>query len=276
MSERLVQDMRHAAHGAEIQPDNAGHALIAYARVADASLARIRLSGRAPVLAVLIAMAACACELVHRPRLVVLTGGPGAGKTAVLEVAQRELCRHVVVLPEAASILWRGQFPRRDSLPARKATQRSIAKLQIELERMTIEEGHAALILCDRGTLDGLAYWPGEPDEYLAELGSSRARELGRYDAVIHMRTPPAHNGYTRSPYRTETAEEAVRIDEQILSAWSGHPHRFVIDSQVDFLAKLRGALAAIRLEVPSCCATAGTSHATVMEHVAPIADPAR
>jgi predicted ATPase len=221
-------------------------------------------------------MPACACDLVHRPRLVVLTGGPGAGKTAVLEVAQRELCRHAVVLPEAASILWRGQFPRRASLPARKATQRAIAKLQLELQRMTIEEGHAALILCDRGTLDGLAYWPGDPAEYLTELGSSRERELVRYDAVIHLRTPPAHNGYTRSPYRTETAEEAVSIDEKILAAWSGHAHRYIVDSDADFLAKLDRALAAIRREIPPCCAGAGTSHAKGIEHVGPVADPAR
>jgi hypothetical protein len=56
----------------------------------------------------------CSCAAVdHVPRLVVLTGGPGAGKTATLEVVQRELSRHVVVVPEAASILWKGGFPRR-------------------------------------------------------------------------------------------------------------------------------------------------------------------
>ena len=38
----------------------------------------------------------------------VLTGGPGAGKTAVLEVVRRTFCEHVTVLPEAASILFMG------------------------------------------------------------------------------------------------------------------------------------------------------------------------
>jgi len=37
------------------------------------------------------------------PRIVV-TGGPGAGKTAVLEIARRELA-HVEILPEAATIV---------------------------------------------------------------------------------------------------------------------------------------------------------------------------
>ncbi|HEY5923530.1 MAG TPA: ATP-binding protein [Kofleriaceae bacterium] len=197
----------------------------------------------------------CSCDLTHAPRVIALTGGPGAGKTAVLEVAQRELCRHVVVLPEAASILWRGLFPRRDSLPARKAAQRAIAKLQVELQRMTIEEGHAAMILCDRGTLDGAAYWPGDPSEYFAELHSSRADEIERYHAVIHLRTPPAHNGYTRAnPYRSETAAEAFELDERILAAWTGHPRRYIVDSEPDFLVKLTRALELLRREVPLCC----------------------
>jgi predicted ATPase len=198
---------------------------------------------------------ACHCDLAHEVRLIAVTGGPGAGKTAILEVAQRELCQHVIVLPEAASILWRGQFPRRPSLPARKAAQRSIAKLQVELQRMTIEEGQASIILCDRGTLDGLAYWPGDPNEYLAELGSTRERELARYHAVIHLRTPPANNGYTvASPHRTETAEEAALLDAKILAAWAGHPNHHVIASQTDFLDKLQQALAVIRSELPACC----------------------
>ena len=197
----------------------------------------------------------CTCDLVHTPRLVVVTGGPGAGKTAVLEVAQRELCRHVVVLPEAASILWQGRFPRRTTLAARKAAQRTIAKLQLELQRMTLEEGHAAVVLCDRGTLDGLAYWPGEPEEYLAALGTTREQELARYHAVIHLRTPPAHNGYSHAnPYRTETAEEAAKLDEAILAAWAGHQRRVVIESEQDFFVKLSKALAAIREQLPDCC----------------------
>ena len=72
---------------------------------------------------------ACACDVGHSPRLVVLTGGPGAGKTAVLEVVQTNFCRHVVVLPEAASILWKGGFPRGQSAPAQRAAQRTIVRL---------------------------------------------------------------------------------------------------------------------------------------------------
>jgi predicted ATPase len=198
----------------------------------------------------------CSCTLEHPPKLVVLTGGPGAGKTAVLEVAQRLLCRHVVVLPEAASILWRGQFPRHATIPGRKAAQRAIVRLQLEMQRMTIEEGHAAMILCDRGTLDGLAYWPGTEAEYFDDTGSTKARELARYATVIHLQTPSQEHGYLPTQLRIETAAEAAAIDERIGLAWSGHPRRFLVESDDDFVGKLHRAIEVIRAEVPPCCQT--------------------
>ena len=40
------------------------------------------------------------------------------------------------------------------------------------------------LLLCDRGTVDGAAYWPGEPHHFFDEIESTLERELARYDAV--------------------------------------------------------------------------------------------
>lgn len=197
---------------------------------------------------------ACTCVVEHFPRLVVVTGGPGAGKTAVLEVARRELCRHVVVLPEAASILWRGLFPRHATLPGRKAAQRAIVRLQLEMQRMAIEEGPAALVVCDRGTLDGLAYWPGTERAYFDDVETTKPRELSRYAAVIHLRPPPLEHGYVTNQFRIETAAEAAAIDARIDAAWAGHPRRFVVDSDDDFIAKLHRGLELVRAEVPACC----------------------
>src|SRR5262245_41814414 len=106
-------------------------------------------------------MRSCACSKTHPTKLVVLTGGPGAGKTAILELIKHHGCEHVVVLPEAATIVFRGGFPRGVSEPARRAAQRAIFHVQRELEQLALEEGRGAVALCDRGTIDGLAYWPG-------------------------------------------------------------------------------------------------------------------
>jgi predicted ATPase len=114
----------------------------------------------------------CDCDRRHQTRRVVLTGGPGAGKTAVLELVRATACRHVRILPEAASVVFGGGFPRHDGFEERRAAQRAIFHVQRELETLGEAEG-AAILLCDRGTLDGLAYWPGSPDDLWAAVHSS-------------------------------------------------------------------------------------------------------
>ena len=62
-------------------------------------------------------MVACDCSQKHVARRVVLTGGPGAGKTATLELIRRSsFCEHVQILPESAGIVFGGGFPRRATL----------------------------------------------------------------------------------------------------------------------------------------------------------------
>jgi predicted ATPase len=192
---------------------------------------------------------AASVEVRRIPRLVALTGGPGAGKTAVLEIVRLELGGHVEVLPEAAAIVYGGGFPRRKDGPARRAGQRAIYHVERELERMALEEQRAAIVLCDRGTVDGLACWPGSPESYWAELGTTLAIELGRYAAVIHLRTPAGHL-YSRSPIRIESAEEAMTIDERIVLAWRGHPRRFTVPASDDFLDKVQRVLALVRAQL--------------------------
>jgi predicted ATPase len=192
---------------------------------------------------------------------VVLTGGPGAGKTAVLEVVRQHFCRHVVALPEAASIVFGGGFPRRPTTPAREAAQRSIFRVQLELERMADEEGEAAVVLCDRGTVDGVAYWERDPERFWDDVGTTHAAQLARYAAVVHLRTPSVAHGYNHSnPVRTESAGQAALVDARLLEVWADHPRRVIIDSAEDFVVKLHGALSAIRREIPACCLVHGPS----------------
>jgi predicted ATPase len=186
--------------------------------------------------------------------MVVLTGGPGAGKTAVLEVLAQHVCPHVKILPEVAGMLWKGGFPRRDTYIARCAAQRAIVRVQFELQRLAIDEPTTGLAICDRGTLDGLAYWPGTHAEYFSDLDTTEERELGRYAAVIHMQSAPRDHGYFSTALRPETAEHAREIDKRILDAWKHHPNRVVIESQPDFLIKLDRVLTLLRAEVPGCC----------------------
>jgi predicted ATPase len=185
------------------------------------------------------------------PRWIALTGGPGAGKTAVLELARRVLCPHVGILPEAASIVFGGGFPRRTATAARRAEQRAIFYVQRELEA-TAAEDDLAIVLCDRGTVDGGAYWPG-PGELWTSVGTTLDAQLARYRAVIHLRTPLA--GYNHdNPLRVESLAEARAIDDRIAALWAAHPRRFEVAAEADFLAKATRAIEILRRELPDGC----------------------
>jgi predicted ATPase len=195
----------------------------------------------------------CECSETHSSRRVVLTGGPGAGKTAVLELIRQNFCKHVRVLPEAAGILFGGGFPRDDSSEIRQAAQRAIFYVQRELESVADAE-KPAIVLCDRGTVDGSAYWFGAGDLFTS-VGTTLDEQIKRYEAVIHLRTPALGTGYNhQNPLRTESAEEASAIDARIAHAWDKHPRRFFVETSADFLTKAARALGIIRSELPECC----------------------
>jgi predicted ATPase len=186
---------------------------------------------------------------------VVLTGGPGAGKTAVLELLRRNFTTEAEVLPESASILFSGGFPRRDDDVGKKAAQRAIFHVQCQLEATT-STSSAHLVVCDRGTLDGAAYWPGDVEGFFSGLEIDRRELLARYAAVIHLRTPDSDNYNHDNPLRMESPAEAAAIDARIEAAWEGHPRRFFVESKESFLNKAAAALQIIGGELEKAMIT--------------------
>jgi predicted ATPase len=198
-------------------------------------------------------MLPCTCTAPHQLRRIVLTGGPGSGKTATLELIRQSFCEHVQILPEAAGIVFGGGFPRRTTIDSRKAAQRAIFYIQRELEAVAIAD-NAAILLCDRGTVDGTAYWPG-PEDFWTSVNTTLDEQLGRYDAVIHLRTPSAEVGYNhQNPLRTESPDQAADLDARILRAWNNHQRRFVVETFPDFLSKAARVLQLLRGQLPACC----------------------
>jgi predicted ATPase len=186
--------------------------------------------------------------------MVVLTGGPGGGKTAILELARHYFCRHVVFLPEAASIVFGGGFPRNDSEIVQRAGQRAIFFLQREFEAIALAEHRPAMIVCDRGTIDGLAYWSGAPAKLFSAFHANYETELARYAGVIHVETPGSTAQYRRSSIRKESMRTARQIDERIAQLWSKHPNHMTVSAQQDFLDKARHAITTLQSQLPACC----------------------
>jgi thymidylate kinase len=185
-------------------------------------------------------------------RTLCLTGGPGAGKTAVADVIKREFQSQIYVLPETASLLYNGGFPRAENAEELKRVQAAIYHVQRHAEALAkVKQNKARILVCDRGTLDGGAYYPGGLFRFLKEVESNLEKELDRYDIVLHMETPAANMGYDFSnPVRTESSKEALLLDRKIQNVWKSHPNRIVIKSRESFLNKVTEVVEIIRREL--------------------------
>ncbi len=178
---------------------------------------------------------------------IAVTGGPSGGKTTLIETLKKEFGKEITVVPEAASILYGGGFPRKKSTFSRIATQRAIYFTQRELEAVAVEEAANSMIVFDRGSLDSIAYWPNDEDDFFKNISSDKISELARYDWVIHLDTAASENYDSSNPIRTETHVEALLLNEKIKLAWNGHPRRVVINSNGDFLAKITKSIQVIK-----------------------------
>lgn len=182
----------------------------------------------------------------------VLTGGPSGGKTTLAQAIQKEFATGVAVVPEAASIVFSGGWPRRKTVDGVQHQQKAIYFVQRELEDLISHENSRKLLVCDRGSLDGIAYWPGPgpSGDFMNAVGSRVEREISRYDWVIHLDTAPVSYYDLSNPLRNETFDEAWKLNEKIKQAWAAHPQRFIIDNRESghFIEKMQRALLVVEM----------------------------
>jgi len=179
---------------------------------------------------------------------VVLTGGPGGGKTTAADLFRREIGDRVVLVPEAATMLFGGGFPRLAEPQGVRAAQAAIFHVQRNLEEVQAARYPGRFLLCDRGTVDGAAYWPGAPDEFFAAMGTSLAVELARYDAVVFFESA-ALGGMdilNSNPVRIETSAQAVDLDRRLRDLWSQHPRFCHVPHSPSFFKKITFGLTAM------------------------------
>ncbi len=105
------------------------------------------------------------------------------------------------------------------------------------------------VLLCDRGTCDGAAYWPGEPSGFFEAMDTSLEAELERYDAVIFFESAAVAGLSIEggNPNRTETAEEACTMDARLRAIWSAHPRFQLVPHSQSFLTKITHGLECIQ-----------------------------
>jgi CYTH domain-containing protein/predicted ATPase len=197
---------------------------------------------------------------------IVITGGPGAGKTTALAALPEDLEARdygVLTVPEAATMLALSGFPIHDAVAQGGQLlwdfNVAIVRMQIQLRevyedlaiRLNAITGKRFVLLHDRGICDNKAYIGAEKfEQMLDEVGIDMFEARDRYDVVVHMVSAAdgAEEFYTteNNAARTETVEQARAMDPLTRGAWHGHEHLKVIDNSTDFEAKI----ARVRREV--------------------------
>lgn len=172
---------------------------------------------------------------------IVLTGGPGGGKTTAADLFRRELGDRVVVVPESATILFGGGFPRAAHSAARKSAQDAIFHVQRNIEDVQAALYPERILLCDRGTIDGAAYWPGSESAFFEAMDTTLEHELTRYDAVVFFETAAVAGLSIEggNPVRNETLEQARALDARLKALWVQHPRFSFVPHDDSFFHKI-------------------------------------
>lgn len=192
--------------------------------------------------------------------MIVLTGGPCAGKTTARSLITENFSKFgykVLFVPETATELIDGGI-----YPSGKKEGMGLGGIEFQYELMKLQlakeeifretarkmDAPKVLIVCDRGLFDSLAYiTKPELKLVLNKLGLSEIEARDRYDAVFHLVTAAngAEEAYTNAnnAARTETPEEAILLDNKLINAWTGHPHLRIIDNRTDFDGKMNHLL---------------------------------
>ena len=178
---------------------------------------------------------------LHIKKRIVITGGPGAGKTTALDLIRREFSGKIASVPESATMIFSGGIERSTNSKVLKSQQIAIFNLQKNLEDIQRATYPECIILCDRGTLDGLAYWPDNEDDFFNQMNTSLEQEFSRYDAVIFFETAAKSGESIRSnnPIRNESETAAIALETKLQKVWSKHPNFNLVVSSESFIHKV-------------------------------------
>jgi predicted ATPase len=150
---------------------------------------------------------------MNRPHLYILTGGPGGGKTTVLEELGR---RGMRIVPEVARQIIQEQV-QADGTALPWANRELYAGLMLERSIQSFAEQHPdEIAFCDRGIPDTLCYLRLISSD---DKKAAAACSTYRYAPMVFF-TPPWEAIYTQDTERKQDFEEAVRTAERMAEVY--------------------------------------------------------
>ncbi len=146
----------------------------------------------------------------------VLTGGPGVGKSTIIELLGKDRWQSIYLIGEAATYIIERELAKekrgeKAKLPwtDRDGFQREVLGTQLEWEESI--PSYAKIAIQDRGRIDGLAYYHAEGLKAPREL--EEAARNANYHKIFLLEPLERHE---RSTFRREEKEFAERLHKQI------------------------------------------------------------
>ncbi len=170
---------------------------------------------------------------------VVLTGGPSSGKSTICQNLKDLFDTKIHICQEAATMLFRGGFPRIDDEVGLIERQYAIFHVQKALANLSQSVNPSAeILLFDRGLLDGLCYWPDSWDSYASKMQIDIEETKNDYNLVIQLGVAHSED-YQNSAFRPEDQQTSLNMEQKLVEIWKGHPNYHFIPYTSDWQDKI-------------------------------------
>lgn len=193
---------------------------------------------------------------------IVLTGGPGSGKTTVIErikkVYEEEGYKVLVVDETASYLINMGLRPFGTNQIPMIDFQELVMKFQLGKENVIKRaidflKDEKVIVIYDRGALDNRAYINEEEfNEVLSRLNDETSIQelMDRYDLIINLVS--RKDFYTRdnNKARSEDADLALELGKKTLNAWLGHKNIKIVLPKDELENKIKEVLNIINEEL--------------------------
>jgi predicted ATPase len=173
------------------------------------------------------------------PKKIVITGGPGSGKTVLIEHLQglgfncmHEISRSITIDAQRQGV--EQLFLKDPMLFSEKLLEGRLKQFQSSLK---INDSH---LFFDRGLPDVIAYLDYKQAEYPVHF--DRTCNLNRYDSVFLL--PPWEEIYEQDNERYETFEEAKQIYRFLVGGYKKYNYEIIevpslsIESRTEYILK--------------------------------------